>query len=139
MKDISQIEKAALFRQLHHSGKMLVLPNIWDPLGAIPLQSLDYPAVATASASIAYANGFPDGENIPFADLLLLLKKITGSVNVPVSADIESGYAENEDSLAENTRLLIDAGIVGINLEDSDCKTRRMQTLESQCNRISRV
>src|SRR5258705_13701523 len=94
MNIISQKEKAAKFRELHHTGKMLVLPNIWDPLGALLMESLEYPAIATASASVAFSNGYNDGENIPFNDLLTLLKRITTSVNLPVTAVIESGFAD---------------------------------------------
>jgi 2-methylisocitrate lyase-like PEP mutase family enzyme len=136
MNHISQKEKAERFRELHHSGKMLVLPNIWDPLGAILLESLEYPAVATASASVAFANGYNDGEIIPFYELLALLKKIVGNVNVPVTADIESGYADNDFQLRENIELLIDTGLVGINIEDTDKKTNELQSIETQCNKI---
>src|SRR5688572_23314311 len=93
--NISQKEKAEQFHKLHHNGKMLVLPNIWDPLGALLIESLEYPAIATASAAVAFSNGYNDGENIPFNDLLTLLKRIARIVNVPVTADIESGYADN--------------------------------------------
>ena len=86
-----QPEKGNLLNKLHHNGKLLVLPNIWDPLGAILLQSLGYDAVATASASIAFSNGYPDGENIPFKDLLNIRRKIINSVTIPVTADMESG------------------------------------------------
>jgi 2-methylisocitrate lyase-like PEP mutase family enzyme len=136
MNNISQKEKAEQFRELHHSGKMLVLPNIWNPLGALLMENLEYPAVATASASIAYTNGYNDGENIPFNDLLILLKKITKSVNLPVTADIESGYAENESQLRENIKLLIDTGIVGINFEDADHKTDGLQPVGTQSSKI---
>ena len=62
---MTQTEKAEQLRQLHRSATMLVLPNIWDPLGALLLQSLDYPAIATASAAVAYSEGSPDGEQLP--------------------------------------------------------------------------
>ena len=136
MNTISQKEKAEKFHELHHSGKMLILPNIWDALGALLLESLGYPAIATASASIAFSNGYNDGENIPFNDLLTLLKKITTSVDLPVSADIEKGYADNDIQLEENIKLLIDAGIVGINIEDTNNKTNSLQAIEYQCNKI---
>ncbi|HKB44308.1 MAG TPA: isocitrate lyase/phosphoenolpyruvate mutase family protein [Chitinophagaceae bacterium] len=139
MNTISQKEKAERFRELHYSGKMLVLPNIWDPLGALLLENLGYPAIATASAAIAYSNGYNDREKIPFNDLLTLLKKITTSVNLPVTADIESGYAENDNQLQENIKLLLNAGIVGINIEDTDHKTGSFQSIESQCNKISLI
>lgn len=136
MNTISQKEKAVQFRQLHHTGKMLILPNIWDPLGALLMESLEYPAVATASASIAYSNGYHDGENIPFDDMLTLVKRITSSVNLPVTADIESGYASSDIQLQENIKLLINAGIIGINIEDTDKKTNGLISIESQCNKI---
>src|ERR1043165_4415944 len=112
MKDtagiLKQQERASHFYNLHHSEKLLVLPNIWDCLGAILLESLGYPAIATASASVAFANGYDDGENIPFDVLVTLLKKITNNVDVPVTADIESGYAENVIQLKENIRQLLE-------------------------------
>ena len=126
----SQKEKAQQFLQLHHSGKMLVLPNIWDPLGALLLEELEYPAVATASASVAYSNGFNDGENIPFIQLIDLLKRIVESVDIPVTADIESGYAGNDADLQENIKKLLATGIVGINIEDTDKATNELFPLE---------
>lgn len=132
----SQQIKATKFHQLHHSGKMLVLPNIWDPLSAILLESSQYPAIATASAAMSYTNGFNDGENLPFKDFLTLLTKIVNSVNIPVTADIESGYAIHDKQLQENIKQLISTGIVGINIEDSDKKTKALIPSEIQCNRI---
>ncbi|MBW7951632.1 MAG: isocitrate lyase/phosphoenolpyruvate mutase family protein, partial [Chitinophagaceae bacterium] len=72
----AQQKKAEQFYQLHHTGKLFILPNIWDVLGVKLLESLDYKAIATASASIAYSNGFDDGENIPFENVLSTLKNI---------------------------------------------------------------
>jgi len=132
----TQKEKAELFHNLHHNGRMLVLPNIWDPLGALLMKSLNYPAIATASASVAYTNGYNDGEKIPFPELLTILKKITTSVDVPVTADIESGYAANNNQLFENIKLLLDTGIAGINFEDTNMKTNNLQSIEDQCNKI---
>jgi 2-methylisocitrate lyase-like PEP mutase family enzyme len=135
----TQAEKAKQLHDLHHSGKLLILPNIWNVLGAKLLEDLGYKAIATASASIAYSNGYNDGEHIPFNNVLQILKSIAGSVNVPVTADIESGYAENENQLEENIRRLIEAGIVGINIEDSDKKTHSLLPAEVQCEKIKRI
>ncbi len=134
--NMTQKEKAERFRELHHSGKMLVLPNIWDPLGALLIENLGYPAIATASAAVAYANGYNDREQIPFNDLLTLLKRITQSVNLPVTADIESGYAKPDSQLQENIKRLVDSGIVGINIEDTDHNTNTFQSIEAQCGKI---
>lgn len=105
--------------QLHHNGEILILPNIWNPLGAMLLQDLGFKAIATASASIALSNGYQDGEKYPFSELISLLKRITQSVSIPVTADVESGYAKNNSELKENIKRLVDTGIAGINFEDS--------------------
>ena len=134
--NLTQQEKAKRFYDLHHSGKLLILPNIWDCLGANLLESLHYPAIATASASVAFTNGFDDGQNISFDSVLAILKKIAGSVNIPVSADIESGFAENDTELKPNIKQLLATGIVGINIEDTDKQTTSIVPIETQCERI---
>jgi 2-methylisocitrate lyase-like PEP mutase family enzyme len=133
---VSQQEKARRLRDLHYSGTLVVFPNIWDPLGAALLENLNFPAIATASASVAFANGYDDGQNIPFTSLLTLLKRIVNSVSVPVSADIESGFAETDTELKQNIRLLLEAGIVGINVEDTDKKTDSLLSVELASQRI---
>ena len=134
-----QPEKGNLLNTLHHNGKLLVLPNIWDPLGAVLLESLGYAAVATASASIAFSNGYPDGEKIPFKELLHILRKIINSVTIPVTADIESGYATNNTELKENIKMLLDAGIAGINFEDTNQTDKTIIPIEAQCEKLSLV
>lgn len=135
----TQVEKAKQFYELHHTGRLLILPNIWDVIGAKLLEDLGYAAIATASASVAYSNGYNDGENISFADVLLILKRIAGSVNVPVTADVESGYAQNENQLKENIRQLIATGIVGINIEDTDKKTKALVPAAVQSEKIKLI
>jgi len=135
----TQLQKAVILNQLHHNGKLLVLPNIWDPLGAVLLESLGYSAIATASASIAFSNGYPDGEKIPFADLLTILQKIVRQVKIPVTADIETGYAINNHTLSENIKKLVDTGIAGINIEDSNQDNDSLNSLEAQCEKITLI
>jgi 2-methylisocitrate lyase-like PEP mutase family enzyme len=137
--DSSQKVKAEYFKKLHHGSDILVLPNIWDPLGAALLESLGYPAVATASASVALTSGFEDGERVPFGDVLIRLKAIAGSVNLPVTADIESGYAASNEELEKNIEQVINTGIVGINLEDHDKQSDALFSLEAQSKRIRMV
>jgi len=132
-----QPEKGNLLHMLHHNGKLLVLPNIWDPLGAALLESLGYAAVATASASIALSNGYQDGENIPFKELLEVLKRIVRSVQIPVTADIESGYAKSNAELKENIKMLLDVGIAGINFEDTNKDDKTIISIEAQCEKLS--
>lgn len=137
LQNNNSADKANLFKSLHHNDKILVLPNVWDPLGARLLESLGYNAVATASASIAFSNGYADGENIPFRDLISILKKIVESVKIPVTADIESGYASNIITLEENIKQLIDTGISGINIEDSLHDDSNMVSVKTQYEKIN--
>ena len=87
--------KAEIFLHQHYGEKILILPNIWNVLGAQLLEHLGYPSIATASASIAFSNGYDDGEKIKFTRLLSILRDITKAVNIPVSADIEKGYSNS--------------------------------------------
>lgn len=135
----TQVEKAKQLHQLHHSGKLLILPNIWDVLGAKLLEDLGYAAIATASAAVAYSNGYNDGENIPFTEVLHILERIAGSVNVPVTADIESGFATNEIELEKNMHQLIETGIVGINIEDTDKRTKTLLPVDVQRQKIKLI
>lgn len=132
----TQVLKADQFRRLHQSDKLLILPNIWDSLGARLLESLQYPALATASASIAYTHGFQDGENLPLSQLLPLLTTIAQSSSLPITADIESGYAASNHQLEENIKAFIATGIVGINIEDTDKSTHQLYPITHQCERI---
>ena len=131
-----QKEKADRLLGLHHEPKLLVLPNIWDPLGAGLLQELGFPAVATASAAVAYSLGYDDGQRITFDAMLEVIARIAEAVEVPLTADIESGYAESPDDLAANVRRVLHAGAVGINLEDSFEEGGALRPIEAQCERI---
>lgn len=129
-------KKAALFLELHHSGKLLILPNIWNVIGVKLLESQGFKAIATASASVAFANGFNDGEEIRFDHLLNILNAICKSTELPVSADIEKGYAKTDRELVSNIKALIKSGIVGINIEDSIIEGGDLVSVEQQCEKI---
>ena len=115
----AQVQKVERFRALHGGGRILVLPNIWDPGGARMMEWLGYPAVATASASVAYSLGYDDCQQITFEAMLDVVGRVAAAVDVPVTADMEWGYAEQPQDVAENMRRILRAGVVGINLEDS--------------------
>jgi 2-methylisocitrate lyase-like PEP mutase family enzyme len=80
-----------------------------------------------------------DGEKMRFTSLLDILKTIAGHVTIPVSADIEGGYAANDEDLDKNIRLLIATGIIGINIEDTDTATNTIRTVDEQCRRIRQI
>ncbi|HET6463243.1 MAG TPA: isocitrate lyase/phosphoenolpyruvate mutase family protein [Candidatus Krumholzibacteria bacterium] len=134
-----QKEKAATLLSLHTGGKLLVLPNVWDPLGARILQTKGFPAIATASAAISASLGFKDGERIKLASMIEAIGRIARSVDVPVTADIEAGYATTVSELEDTIRAVIDAGVVGINLEDAIEDGRALRSMEDQCARIAVV
>ena len=139
MDKTTQIQKAEKFLALHHEPKLLVLPNIWDPLGARLLEGLGYPAVATASAAVAYSLGYDDGQKIKFDAMLDVIERIASSVAVPMTADIERGYAEHPQEIAENIRQVMHAGAVGINFEDSSFEGGPLQPIDFQCERIQAI
>lgn len=124
---------------LHHDPRILVLPNIWDPLGALMLQQNGYSAVATASAAVAYSLGFDDGQNIGLETMISAIERIVDRVDIPVTADMERGYGESPEEVAQNMRRVIDAGAVGINLEDSTVEGGPLSPVYLQCDRIAAV
>ena len=132
-------EKAKRLLELHNNGELLVLPNVWNPIGARVLERKGYPAVATASAAIAESLGYPDGENLKFATMFDVIGRIARSVDVPVTADIESGYGDTIDELKESIRRVIEAGVVGVNIEDSLEEGGALREIEEQCERIRAV
>lgn len=103
------------------------------------LENIGYPAVATASASVAFSNGYPDGEKIPFDRVIKNLTQIASSVNLPVTADIESGYANDVEQLENNIRQLIKTGVVGLNFEDTDKSSGKINDISTQCYRIEAI
>src|SRR5262245_48747702 len=133
----SQSEKAKVLLSLHSSGEPLVLPNIWDPIGARILAAKGYPAVATASAAVSASLGYQDGEKINRSTLIDLLGRIARSVNIPVTADIESGYGESLFELELTAQQVLESGVVGVNIEDSLEKGGSLRSVEEQCQRIS--
>jgi len=118
MKQTSQREQVETFRQLHREGGILVLPNAWDVATARLVEEAGFPAIATTSAGVAWALGYPDGERISRAEMLDVVRRIVAGVQVPVTADMEGGYGHTPEAAAETARGVIAAGAVGLNLED---------------------
>lgn len=134
-----QRKKAEIFLELHHSDKILILPNIWDILGAKLLEKFRLKAIATASSSIAYTNGYKDGQQINFNRLLGILTSICNFTHLPVTADIERGYAKDNMELSDNIKRLIRSGIIGINIEDSMIDGGELISIEQQCEKIKLI
>src|SRR5436305_72091 len=111
-------QKASRLLQLHHGSQPLVLINAWDAASAAMVEHCGLPAIATSSAAMANALGFPDGQYIPWPQMLDAVARVCRAVNVPVTADIESGFAANVTALETSITQIIHAGAVGVNLED---------------------
>lgn len=113
-----QAEKAEQFRKLHHGPRMLLLPNAWDVASARILEECGHPAIATTSAGIAYSLGYPDGQHISRGEMLDVVGRIARAVRIPVTADLEAGYGTTVKEMAETVKAAIEAGAIGMNLED---------------------
>ncbi len=135
----TQEAKAATLLSLHSRGEMLVLPNVWNPIGARILEKKGYPAVATSSAAISESLGYRDGEKIRKSTAIDIFGRIVRSVDVPVTADIETGYGESLSELEDTAQRVIESGAVGVNIEDSATKGGALRAVEEQCRRIAAV
>ncbi|HEY8328921.1 MAG TPA: isocitrate lyase/phosphoenolpyruvate mutase family protein [Rhodanobacter sp.] len=113
-----QVGKAQAFRRMHDRAAILLLPNAWDAGSARLFARRGFAAVATTSAGVAWSLGYADGEQAPLAEVLAAIARITRVVELPVTADIETGYGETPADVAATVRAVIAAGAVGINLED---------------------
>ena len=135
----NRTKKARTLLSLHSNGKLLILPNVWDVAGARILQAKGFPAIATASAAVSASLGYRDGERIKRSTMIGILSRIAQSVAVPVTADIESGYGKTLSALSETVRMVLDSGVVGINIEDSIEEGGPLRPVDAQCERINKV
>src|ERR1044071_7725421 len=110
MPNAQQKEKAEVFRKLHTEGNVLVLTNVWDVASARIVEDAGFPAIATSSAGIAFAQGFPDGQKIPPERMLTVIADIASAVKAPVTADIEAGYGSRPEDAARTAGQVIEAG-----------------------------
>jgi 2-methylisocitrate lyase-like PEP mutase family enzyme len=110
---------AAAFRRLHEKG-LLILANAWDAGSARLVESLGAKALATTSAGVAWSHGYADGDVLPVRLLAATVADIVRVVSVPLSADMEGGYSSDPKAVGEAVAAVIEAGAVGINLEDGN-------------------
>jgi len=111
-------DAAGRFRQLHRGPDLLLLANCWDAGSARLLASLGARAVATTSAGVAWAHGYPDGDALPVDRLIATVGAIARVIQVPLTVDMESGYSNDPVAVGDAVAALVDAGAVGINIED---------------------
>jgi 2-methylisocitrate lyase-like PEP mutase family enzyme len=135
-----QKSKANAFRQMHRGPKILVLPNAWDVVSARVFEEAGFAAIATTSAGVAFTLGYPDGQKISREEMLARVTRIARAVKVPVTADVEAGYGNRPEDAASTALAVIEAGAVGMNLEDGTGDAARpLADLPLQLERIHAV
>jgi len=128
------------FKQLHHNPEPFVLGNIWDVNSAKVFEASGYKAIGVSSHAISNAWGYNDGENLPFEVLLQVAKRVVEVVNIPFTVDMEGGYSTSLTGILDNISKLHDAGVVGINLEDTiPGDDRRFQPVEGFQKTLSAI
>jgi 2-methylisocitrate lyase-like PEP mutase family enzyme len=135
----NQKEKAELFLKLHHDEEILVLVNTWDAGSSRLIEASGFKALATTSMGVSAALGYPDGQAIPFNEMLEAIGRITKMVNLPVTVDIEGGYGKNTAEITESIKQIIQTGVVGINFEDSYGIDQQLMNTNEFCERISAI
>jgi 2-methylisocitrate lyase-like PEP mutase family enzyme len=134
----NQAAKANLFRELHRGPKILVLPNAWDVASARILENAGVAAIATTSAGVAFTLGYPDGQKISREEMLEVVARIAAKVKIPLTADVEAGYGNRPEDAVLTAKAVIEAGAVGLNLEDRT-DDRRLVDLSLQLEKIAAV
>jgi len=129
---MTQQEQAGAFHALHQDG-LLILPNAWDAGSARIIEEAGAKAIATSSAAVSWAHGYPDGEALPLAALIAGVREIVRIVRVPVSVDMEAGFATDANTVGDFAARLIEVGAVGLNIEDGS------ESPDLLCAKIERI
>jgi 2-methylisocitrate lyase-like PEP mutase family enzyme len=115
---------AQTFLDLHTAASGFIMPNAWDAGSAVILASEGFPAIGTTSAGVAFSLGKPDYKvddprlAVSRAEMLAAVERLTSAVDIPVNADLEAGYGDAPEAVAETVRLALDSGAAGGNIED---------------------
>lgn len=113
-----QRELAKKFMDMHHANKMFILANAWDAGSAYIFQKEGFAALGTTSQGMALSYGYADGQTMSFDDVVYCVESMTKRVAVPVSVDIERGFADDAEQVKKNALRLLEVGAVGFNIED---------------------
>jgi 2-methylisocitrate lyase-like PEP mutase family enzyme len=135
MVDAPTIGRALRLRELHEHA-VLILPNVWDPAGARLVVRAGAAAIATTSGGVAWSLGLPDGEALTRRQMAGAVRRICDAVDVPVTADVEGGYGSTPEDVAATVRAVIEAGAVGLNIEDSRAGDGTLRSGREQAERV---
>jgi 2-methylisocitrate lyase-like PEP mutase family enzyme len=135
-----QKQLAQFFSEMHKNNNFFILPNIWDAGSAKVFEKKGFKAVATTSAGIAYSLGLSDGENVCLDELCYLIEQITKRISIPLSVDIERGYGNSAVEVKESVKKVIQAGAVGINIEDGYTEApQKLEDINIQLEKIKAI
>lgn len=134
MSDLAS--RASELLRLHHTGRTLVLPTVWDAWSARAVVKAGFPALSIGSHPLADSRGQLDNEGMSLDDALDGIRRITGAVDVPVTADVESGY---DTPAAELVDRVLDVGAVGINVEDTVHSQKRLRGVQEHADYIGAI
>lgn len=135
MVEKTQQAKAESLRSLHGSG-VLVLPNAWDAGSAAVIAAAGAKAIATTSGGVAWSLGRTDGHGLTREEMVEQVRRIAGAVEVPVTADVEGGYGPAPEDVAKTVEAVIEAGAVGVNIEDSHAPGGPLFDAQEQAERL---
>jgi 2-methylisocitrate lyase-like PEP mutase family enzyme len=135
----TQAEKARRFRAMHDRSRVLVLPNAWDAGSARLFARMGFPAVATTSGGVSWSLGRADGERASLDEVVDAVARIARTVDVPVTADMEAGFGDTPEAVARSMRAVIEAGAVGVNLEDGLHAPGALRDIDDATDRIRAV
>jgi 2-methylisocitrate lyase-like PEP mutase family enzyme len=136
LSPIEQLDRARIFHRLHIKGDPIVLLNVWDAGTARVVAGAGAKAIATGSWSVAAAHGYTDGQVLPLAVALDNLARIVASVTLPVTIDLEAGYGDAREIVADTVARAITAGAIGCNLEDQIIGRDDLYSIGDQSGRI---
>jgi len=135
----TQREKAEDFRSLHRGRRILILPNGWDVPSARVFEDAGFPAVATSSAGMMVSLGYPDGEVIDRQEMVSAVRRIARVLVIPLSADVVAGFGATPKEVAATVRSVIEAGAIGINIEDFVHATKELYAVEKQVEKLKAI
>ncbi|WEH34925.1 isocitrate lyase/phosphoenolpyruvate mutase family protein [Streptomyces sp. AM 4-1-1] len=130
---------AESFRAMHERTDPedpLVIPNVWDAGSARAFAERGFPVLATSSGAVAATLGYEDGGRTPADEMFAAIARIARAVDVPVTADIEAGYGLEPREIVDR---LLEAGVVGCNLEDSEPLTGELRDVDEHASWLAEV
>ncbi len=135
----SQKDKAQDFRGLHHGKRILILPNAWDVPSARVFENEGFPAVATSSAGLMISLGYPDGEVMGRNEFVSTIGRIARVLSVPLSVDIVAGFGKTTQEVVATVKAILQAGGIGINIEDFAHATKKLFPVERQVEHVKAI